>query len=136
KLGEREVYALPLENIEEIIKIRQEALKPIQGAEYLLFRGQVIPVVRLGKLFSTPDAGGDRAELDVVVVKSSGRRLGLVVDQLLGQQEIVIKSLDSLLADVRGFAGATILGDGKVALILDVLSLHRPEAGHPAKVVA
>lgn len=136
KLGEREVYALPLENIEEIIKIRQGALKAIQGAEYLLFRGQVIPVVRLGKLFATPDSGGDRAELDVVVVKSGGRRLGLVVDQLLGQQEIVIKSLDSLLADVRGFAGATILGDGKVALILDVLSLNRQEAGHPAKVVA
>lgn len=135
QLGRREVYALPLENIEEIIKVTQDALKSLQRAEYLLFRGQVIPVIRLGTLFSTPDAGGEQEELDVVVVKSGGRRLGLVVDQLLGQQEIVIKSLDSLLADVRGFAGATILGDGKVALILDVLSLHRPEAGHtPVKL--
>jgi two-component system chemotaxis sensor kinase CheA len=137
QLGSREVYALPLENIEEIIKVKQEALKSIQRAEYLLFRGQVIPVIRLGTLFATPDAGGAQEEFDVVVVKSGGRRLGLVVDQLLGQQEIVIKSLDSLLADVRGFAGATILGDGKVALILDVLSLNRPEAGHsPVKVGA
>ncbi|MGE5554064.1 MAG: chemotaxis protein CheA [Betaproteobacteria bacterium] len=131
QLGQREVYALPLENIEEIIKVAQNALKPIQHAEYLLFRGQVIPVIRLGTLFATPDAGGGEGELDVVVVKSGGRRLGLVVDHLLGQQEIVIKSLDSLFSDVRGFAGATILGDGKVALILDVLSLLRSEAtGH------
>jgi two-component system chemotaxis sensor kinase CheA len=131
QLGQREVYALPLESIEEIVKVPQDALKPIQRAEYLLFRGQVIPVVRLGVLFTTPDAGGGAGELDVVVVKSGGRRLGLVVDRLLGQQEIVIKSLDSLFAEVRGFAGATILGDGKVALILDVLSLHRSEAGPP-----
>ncbi|MDI6872183.1 MAG: chemotaxis protein CheA, partial [Bacillota bacterium] len=137
KLGQHEVYALPLENIEEIIKVPQDALKSIQRAEYLLFRGQVIPVIRLGVLFATPDAGEGESELDVVVVKSGGRRLGLVVDQLLGQQEIVIKSLDSLFADVRGFAGATILGDGKVALILDLLSLHRPEGGHsPLKVGA
>lgn len=130
ELGRSEVYALPLENIEEIIKVRQETLKSIQRAEYLLFRGQVIPVLRLGALFDTPGAGSEGEELDVVVVKSAGRRLGLVVDQLLGQQEIVIKSLDSLLADVKGFAGATILGDGKVALILDILSLNRVEAGH------
>ncbi|MDI3280113.1 MAG: chemotaxis protein CheA [Bacillota bacterium] len=122
-LGQREVYAIPLENIEEIVKIKEKTVQMIQNQEYLLFRGQVIPILRLAELFATPDAAARGEECNVVVIRSGGHRIGVVVDHLIGQQEIVIKPLGSLLSDVRFFAGATILGDGKVALILDVVAL-------------
>lgn len=123
-LGEKEIYALPLENIEEIVKVPEGGIKTIRGKEHILFRDQVVPVLRLGQLFATPGWEGGIARRNVVVVKSGRRRIGLLVDRLIGQQEIVIKPLDGLLAGVPGFAGATILGDGTVALILDVLNLE------------
>lgn len=122
-LGQREVYAIPLENIEEIVKVKEKTVQMIQNQEYLLFRGQVIPILRLAELFATPDAAARGEECNVVVIRSGAHRIGVVVDHLIGQQEIVIKPLGSLLSDVRFFAGATILGDGKVALILDVVAL-------------
>ncbi|MBO8126808.1 MAG: chemotaxis protein CheA [Firmicutes bacterium] len=124
KLGKNEVYALPLENIEEIINITKDELKSVQGQKYILYRGQVIPAIDLSELFEVPDAvEHDQAKRTMVVIKAAGRRLGLMVDDLIGQQEIVIKSLDNLIKDVEGFAGAAILGDGTVSLILDVLEI-------------
>ncbi|MGE5578297.1 MAG: chemotaxis protein CheW [Syntrophothermus sp.] len=123
KLGDNEVYALPLENIEEIVNVHEDAIRTIQHQEHLLFRGQVIPIFRLARLFETPKPEEPKPYLNVVVVRTGNKRYGLVVDQLIGQQEVVIKSLDSMFSQARGFAGATILGDGKVALILDVLHL-------------
>lgn len=124
KLGQDEVYALPLENIEEIININVTDLKSVQGQEYILYRGQVIPAIDLSQLFAVPNpVDRDDDKRTMVVIKSAGRRLGLMVDDLIGQQEIVIKSLDELIKEVEGFAGAAILGDGTVSLILDVLEI-------------
>lgn len=128
-LGEKEIYALPLENIEEIVKVQEGGIKTIRGREHILFRDQVVPILCLGRLFATPDSAGTGSRNNVVVVKAGRRRLGLLVDRLIGQQEIVIKPLDGLLASVPGFAGATILGDGMVALILDVLNLEGETRG-------
>ncbi len=124
KLGHSEVYALPLENIEEIINISPADLKMVQDQQYILYRGQVIPAVDLSKLFEVPDCCHEETDKrTMVVTKTAGRRIGLMVDDLIGQQEIVIKSLDKLIKDVEGFAGAAILGDGTVSLILDVLEI-------------
>ena len=88
----------------------------------MLIRGEVLPLIRLSKLFGFSSNGTD--ELIVVVVEKGGNNIGLVVDQVIGKQEVIIKNLDNrFLKGVKGFAGATILGDGNVALILDVGTL-------------
>ncbi len=96
--------------------------------EVISLRGEFIPVVRLQNLLavgSNPDAS-ERTLL--VLVESEGRRAAMAVDELLGQQQVVIKSLETHYKRVEGISGATILGDGRVALILDVPGLMRQEA--------
>ena len=124
RVGQDEVYAVPLENIEEIIKIKDNDFKTVQGQTYILYRGQVIPSIDLSQMFQVPNqAQRDGDNRIMVVIKAAGRRVGILVDDLIGQQEIVIKSLDDLIKNVQGFAGAAILGDGTVSLILDVLEV-------------
>jgi len=118
-----ETYAIPLENVDETILVREEDMKRMHGRPVTLLRGEVLT---LGDLASTLDAVRDdeeRNEYPVVVVRAGRNKIGFVVDALVGQQEIVIKSLGRLLSKIKGIAGATILGDGNVALILDVASL-------------
>lgn len=117
----REIYAIPLSSIEETISLSQQDIKTIQDKEVILLRGSVLPVLRLSDILEAEESGSElEQDLYVVVVKTGQRRAGLIVDTLIGQQEIVIKSLGKLLNGFREFAGATILGDGRVALILDV----------------
>ncbi|MCF4150637.1 chemotaxis protein CheA [Dethiosulfovibrio sp. F2B] len=119
-----EIYAIPLENVDETILVREDDMKRMHGRPVTLLRGEVLT---LGDLASTLDAIRDdeeRNEYPVVVVRAGRNRIGFVVDALVGQQEIVIKSLGRLLSKIKGIAGATILGDGNVALILDVASLN------------
>lgn len=119
-----EIYAVPLGSIDSTINITPGDIKTIQSQEVILLRGQIIPIVRLNKLLGTAAAAGDsQEELYVVIVHMGDQKAGVIVDTLIGQQEIVIKSLGKLLAGIKVLAGATILGDGKVALILDVGSL-------------
>lgn len=114
-----ETYALPLESVEEIQVARPADLKKVRGRDVLLLRGEVVPLVNLRALLGGETAGqGEEEEIPVVVVRG-GERAGLVVDGLVGQREIVIKSLGRFLANVPGIGGATILGDGRVVLILD-----------------
>jgi two-component system chemotaxis sensor kinase CheA len=114
-----ETYALPLENVEEIQVASTSDLKKVRGRDVLLLRGEVVPLVNLGTLLGGETAERDEGgEIPVVVVRGA-ERAGLVVDGLVGQREIVIKSLGRFLANVPGIAGATILGDGRVVLILD-----------------
>ncbi|MDK2784236.1 MAG: two-component system, chemotaxis family, sensor kinase CheA [Bacillota bacterium] len=114
-----ETYALPLENVEEIQVVRTADLKKVRGRDVLLLRGEVVPLVNLRALLGGETAGeGEEEEVPVVVIRS-GERAGLVVDGLVGQREIVIKSLGRFLGNVPGIGGATILGDGRVVLILD-----------------
>lgn len=119
-----EIYAIPLGSIDSTINITQGDIKTIQNQEVILLRGQIIPIVRLGKVLGVPaHESGGQEELYVVIVHMGDQKAGVIVDTLIGQQEIVIKSLGKLLAGIKVLAGATILGDGKVALILDVGSL-------------
>jgi two-component system chemotaxis sensor kinase CheA len=117
-----DIYAIPITNVIRDLSIKKEQIKTIKGEEVILIRGEVLPLVRLHKLFDIKSNGSD--ELLVVVVERAGNNIGLVVDQVIGQQEVIIKNLDNnILKGVKGFAGATILGDGNVALIIDVGTL-------------
>lgn len=119
-----EIYAIPLGSIDSTINITPGDIKTIQNQEVILLRGQIIPIVRLGNVLGVPAAATDgQEELYVVIVHMGDQKAGVIVDTLIGQQEIVIKSLGRLLASIKVLAGATILGDGRVALILDVGSL-------------
>lgn len=119
-----EIYAIPLGSIDSTINITPGDIKTIQNQEVILLRGQIIPIVRLGNVLGVPESGNESAEeLYVVIVHMGEQKAGVIVDTLIGQQEIVIKSLGKLLASIKVLAGATILGDGRVALILDVGSI-------------
>jgi two-component system chemotaxis sensor kinase CheA len=119
-----EIYAIPLSSIDSTINITPADIKTIQNQEVILLRGQIIPIVRLAEKLNVPRNNDDeQGELFVVIVHMGNQRAGIIVDTLIGQQEIVIKSLGKLLAGIKVIAGATILGNGQVALILDVGSL-------------
>lgn len=119
-----EIYAIPLGSIDSTINIQYQDIKTIQSQEVILLRGQIIPIVRLSNMLNVPEASVQvNDDLFVVIVHMGDQRAGIIVDTLIGQQEIVIKSLGKLLAGIKVIAGATILGNGQVALILDVGSL-------------
>lgn len=119
-----EIYAIPLGLIDSTISIKPEEIKTVQNREVILYRGKVIPIVRLAKVLDVPvTCQQKQADLFVVIVRTNDHLAGIVVDNLIGQQEIVIKSLGKLLSGVKIAAGATILGNGQVALILNVDTL-------------
>lgn len=119
-----EIYAIPLGSIDSTINITHDDIKTIQNQEVILLRGQIIPIIRLDQKLAIPSAETEQEnELFVVIVHMGENRAGIIVDNLIGQQEIVIKSLGKLLAGIKVIAGATILGNGQVALILDIGSL-------------
>ncbi len=119
-----ETYAVPLGNVIRDVGIKASDIKTIEGKEVILLRGEVLPLLRLHNVLDCPTEQEEKENLIVVVVERMGSNIGLVVDELLGQQEVIIKSLDNkLLKNLKGFAGATILGDGSVALILDIATL-------------
>lgn len=121
---DNDIYAIPLSNIKETIGIQAEDIKTILGKEAILLRGNVLPLLRLNDVLNlSTKIKSNTKNLAAVVVDKAGKSIGIIVDSLIGQQEIVVKSLSSSLEKVKGFAGATILGDGNVALILDVATL-------------
>jgi len=121
-----ESYILPLVSIIESVRPRRESLNSVLGmAEAVTIRGQVLPMLRLHRLFDVETSIDDPTRGLVVIVEHDGRKVALLVDEPLGQQQVVIKSLETNFKKVEGLAGATILGDGRVALILDVPGLVR-----------
>lgn len=119
-----EKYAIPLSSIKQIIDIESDQIKHIQGQEVILLRNQVIPLIRLEDVLEVEKTEKPaNRPLTIVIVKKSDRVAGLIIDELIGQQDIVIKTLGKYLAGIDIIAGATILGDGQVALILDINSL-------------
>ncbi|MGH7263532.1 MAG: chemotaxis protein CheA [Candidatus Rokuibacteriota bacterium] len=117
-------YVLPLVAIVESIQPRLESVHRVFGAgEAVTVRGQVLPLLRLHRLFGITPRAEDPTHGLVVIAEHDGRRVALLVDELLGQQQVVIKSLETNFQKLEGIAGATILGDGRVALILDVPGL-------------
>lgn len=120
-----EKYAIPLGNIDTIEEISEDEIKLVQSKEVIYLRGSVIPIVRMNEVLEMEDYEQDpqKQSMVVVVVKKGDQRLGLGVDNLLGQQETVIKSMGHHITNAKLFSGATILGDGEVALILDTNTL-------------
>lgn len=117
-------FVVPLISIMESIAPRAEQLRQVAGrGEVIVLRGEPLPVVRLNRLFHVPSADDGAAGGLAVIVENRGKRLALLVDELLGQQQVVIKSLETNFRKVEGAAGATILGDGQPALILDVAAI-------------
>lgn len=118
-----EKYAIPLNTIQTIERISLEDIKMVQNNEVIILRDKVIPIVRLEQVLDVEKQDEEEKEITVVIVKKGEKLAGFVVDELIGQQEIVIKSLGKYLNNIKLIAGATILGDGEVALILDINSL-------------
>lgn len=136
------IYAIPLSSVTESFRLNPEKIEIIDGQEVTQLRDVVLPLLRLGEAFGTRDAAGEwktifsspeemmaseretsGARKFVVVTELAERQIGLVVDDLLEQEEIVIKPLGRYLANIPGFAGATTLGDGRIVLILDIVRL-------------
>ena len=123
QLGD-EVFAIPSTLIDQTISVAKKDIKILRNREVTLYRGELIPLVRLQDYLGVDRAkNANLEELDVVVISTGERRIGFVVDTLVRQQDVVIKSLGSYLGNIPGIAGATILGDGKIALILDLRSV-------------
>ena len=122
QVGE-EKYAIPLGNINGIEDIPKNEICFVQSKEVINLRGTVIPILRLHEILDIEESGEEAESLIVVVIKKGEQQVGLVIDDLLGQQETVIKSLGKHITYNKLFSGATILGDGEVALILDTNTL-------------
>jgi len=120
---EGEVYSIPLSSVLETMRVDQRQFHLIGGQEVLKLRDMVLPLVRLANVFKVQKRDEQENFCYVVVVGSADKRMGLVVSRLVGQQEVAIKSLGNYLANVPGIAGSTILGDGRVALIIDPVGL-------------
>lgn len=118
-----EKYAISLGSIQTIEDVSPDEIKLVQNKEVINLRGSVIPLIRLPELVEIESSKKPGDNLVVVIVKKGDKMAGLVVDELIGQQEIVIKSLGKYIKQCKFISGATILGDGEVALILDVNAL-------------
>ncbi|MFA5880973.1 MAG: chemotaxis protein CheA [Eubacteriales bacterium] len=120
----KEIYAIPLSFIAETTSVMPEQINKIQDQEVMLLRGDVLPLMRLHEVFKVPLKDVPKEEdINIVVVRKGEKKVGLIVDTLIGQQEIVIKPLEKLLGNIPVIAGATILGNGQVSLIIDVAGL-------------
>ena len=114
-------YVIPLTAVEECVELSETDDTRSEGRSFLNIRGDLIPFLRLRELFNEDGAGESFQQ--IVIVSTGEARVGLVVDQIIGSHQTVIKSLSKLHSDVTAFSGATILGDGHVALILDILQI-------------
>jgi two-component system, chemotaxis family, sensor kinase CheA len=120
-----EVYILPLSSVVESFQVKDDAVNTVaQGSRLVKVRDEYMPVIEMEKVFQVPRDDGRSSDI-MVVVEAEGSRVALLVDELLGQQQVVVKNLESNYRKVPNVSGATILGDGKVALILDTSALVR-----------
>ena len=122
KAGEQ-TFALPLTSVERMLQIDANSIASVEGKEAITYQGKPIALARLADLMELPFKPADSEQLTVVIVAVAEKRLGLVVDDLAGEQEVVIKNLGRQLAKVAGFAGATLLGTGQVILVLHIADL-------------
>lgn len=121
-------YAFPLTNIVETLSIPRDEIKLVGHHEVTIVRGSVLPLVRLADIYNLQCNDQNSKKVFVVVLGSGNKKVGVIVERLLGEQEIVIKSLGSYLGQVEGLSGATILGDGRVALIVDARGIINESA--------
>lgn len=120
----RRVYAVPLNSVIEILRVESDEVRTVERQEVIDLRGSTVPLVRLEDVFDLDVSEQTRGRrLFVVVVGLAQNRIGVAVDDLVGQHDVVIKSLGKRLGNVRGIAGATDLGDQRTTLVLDVAAL-------------
>ena len=117
---QNEVFSIPLNSVIEVVRIEKSNIQTIRGKEVIKLRDTILPLVWLSSVFNIPLNGTKRDWIYIVVIGLAEKRIGVVVDTLLGQKEVVIKSLGTYLGTVPGIAGSTILGDGRVIMILDI----------------
>ena len=120
---EEETYAVPLHHVERTIEVASETVQRIHRWQVIRLENEVLPVFSLGHLLGVPNGDGYSGDKHALVVRRGDQRLGLVVDELLDKQEIVVKPLPRSLAGISGLSGTTIVGAGQVVLILDVPNL-------------
>ena len=126
-----QTFIAPLGSIVESLQVLPDDLKSVSGEGHLLrVRGEYLPLLALHEIFNIQNAVTDFTKGIVVIIETEGKKTALMVDELLGQHQVVIKSLESNFRKVPGISGATIMGDGKVALILDVAALAALHATH------
>ncbi len=118
-----ETFTIPLSAVDETIRIHRNEISRIEGIEVYYLRESTLPLIRVADIFKMRSGYTDPNELFVVVVNTGNRQVGLIVDQLKGREEVVVKPLEDYLQEKSGFSGATILGDGSISLILDVADL-------------
>jgi two-component system chemotaxis sensor kinase CheA len=119
-----DAFAVPIDTIVETTRIGLDDIETVEAKEVMSLRGEIVPLVRIHQMFSLPKKGIiEKRFFPVVIVQSADRRLGLLVDEILGHQDTVIKPLGDPLKNTPNIAGGTVLGDGRVVLILDVPSI-------------
>jgi two-component system chemotaxis sensor kinase CheA len=122
-----ETYAFPMGHVDETVATEGAAFAAVRGQPVLILRGDALPYHRLRELVALPDVAMETPKGDpeqhIVVVEAGGQRAAVAVDELTGQQDIVVKQFDAVRGGAALFSGATILGDGAPALIVDVSSL-------------
>ena len=118
--AKREIFSIPLDSVLEVVRINKKEIATINGKEVIRLRDTVLPLAHLSRVLSS-DRRVEIAEwMYIVVVGLADKKLGIIVDSLLGQKEVVIKTIGEYLGNVRGIAGSTILGDGRVIMIIDI----------------
>jgi two-component system chemotaxis sensor kinase CheA len=128
-----DIFTIPLAAVEETLRVFEDNITTIEGAEVIHLRDSTLSLLRLSEIFSIESKARNIGKSFVVVVNTGMRRAGLVVDALIGQEEAVIKPLVDYLQESSGFSGATILGDGRISLILDVYELINMSIGRQTK---
>ncbi len=122
KVGE-DIFTIPLSSVEETIRMFESDITTIEGVEVIHLRDKTTPILRLADLFGMQSSRREDGKNFIVIVNAGSQHVGLVVDTLIGQEEVVIKPLPDYLREKNGFSGATIIGDGGISLILDVYEL-------------
>ena len=125
-------FTIPLANVDETVRINKSETSMMEGVEVIHLRGVALPIFRLSNIFNVK-SNVDLDKSYVVIVSAEGKRVGFVVDELMGQEEVVIKPLADYVQDKSGFSGATIIGDGNISLILDIYELVKMTAKRQAR---
>jgi two-component system chemotaxis sensor kinase CheA len=120
---DRERFAVPQSNVREVIEVEQRSVRQFENNEVIEYRGAALPIVRLARLFALEEKY--QRAFHAFIVGEGKQAVGIAVDRIIGQSEIVIRAINDPLAQVPGISGATELGDGRVVLILDVVAITR-----------
>jgi two-component system chemotaxis sensor kinase CheA len=118
-----QTYAIPLNTVTEALLVAQEDISPVLGTDTMNLRGETLPLCRLSTFFGAPDTGTEKSETCIVVTSIGQRQLGLEVDSLIGQQDVVIKPIGQVMGEARCFSGATDIGDERLALVVDAAAI-------------